>query len=372
MGRVMTRFDEYVRQPGRGYSFERFFELSLDMHVIASADGYFKHASESVNEVLGWSVSELLSRPFLDFVHPEDHTATLAEVERQMRAGEKVLHFENRYRHKDGSWRVLSWKSIPADGLMYATARDITAPRRLRQELLDAKQAVEAANRELESFSYSVAHDLRAPLRSIDGFSEVLLEDYANAMDETGRRYLRLVRESAQHMARLIDDLLQLSRVTRSELEREPVDLSAMAANALMQLCGGCPERRVDARIEPALTHLGDPRLLGIVFDNLIGNAWKYSANRELAVIEFGRTSLDDEDAYFVRDNGAGFDMAYVHKLFGVFERLHHAQEFEGTGIGLATVKRIIERHGGRIVAQGEVDVGATFYFTLGGKESRE
>jgi PAS domain S-box-containing protein len=340
------------------------------MHVIASADGYFKHASDSVTDVLGWSLAEILSRPFLDFVHPDDHAATLAEVDRQVRSGEKVLHFENRYRHKDGSWRLLSWKSMPADGLMYATARDITVRRRIQQELLDAKNAAEAANRELESFSYSVAHDLRAPLRGIDGFSQLLLEECGDAVGESGRRYLRLVRESTQHMAQLIDDLLELSRVTRSELTREVVDLAALAQSIVGRLRAESPARQVEVHIEPRLTHSGDPRLLGVVLANLLGNAWKYSSKRDFAIIELGRTTHDGAEAYFVRDNGAGFDMKYLHKLFGVFERLHSAQEFEGTGIGLAIVRRIVERHGGRVWARGQVDAGATFFFTLRSKEA--
>jgi light-regulated signal transduction histidine kinase (bacteriophytochrome) len=253
---------------------------------------------------------------------------------------------------------------------MYATARDITARKRIQQELIDAKNAAEAANRELESFSYSVAHDLRAPLRSIDGFSQLLLVDCGETVDETGRRYLGLVRQSTQRMAQLIDDLLDLSRVTRTELTRAAVDLTRLAHESLERLRTAAPERRVDANIEDSLTVSGDPRLLAIVLDNLLGNAWKYSARRSPAVIGVGKVVEGADEAYFVRDNGAGFDMAYVHKLFGVFERLHAAQEFDGTGIGLATVRRIVERHGGRVWAHGEVDAGATFYFTLDRKES--
>ena len=344
--------------------FERFFALSLDLHVIASADGFFKYVSESAPDVLGWSVAELTARPFLDFVHADDHAATLAEVDRQMRAGEKVLHFENRYRHKDGSWRLLAWKSIPADALMYATARDITARRRIQQELLDAKNAAEAANRELESFSYSVAHDLRAPLRSIDGFSQLLLEECSQALSDSGRRYLGVVRDSARHMGRLIDDLLQLSRVTRGELQRDHVDLTALAHAAVERLRTQAPDRNVAVSIEDGLKCFGDARLLGIVLDNLLGNAWKYTGRRAEATIAFGR-AVDGERAFFVRDNGAGFDMRYADKLFGVFERLHGAHEFEGTGIGLATVRRIVDRHGGRVWGHGEIDSGATFHFTL-------
>jgi PAS domain S-box-containing protein len=348
------------------YAVERFFELSLDMHVISSPDGYFKHVSDSAPDILGWSVEEIVGRPFLDFVHPEDHAATLREVERQVRSGEKVLYFENRYRHKDGSWRVLAWKSIPADGLMYATARDVTDWKRVQQELVDARNATEAANRDLESFSYSVAHDLRTPLRGIDGFSQALLEECADSIGEDGRRWLGLVRQSAQQMAQLIDGLLTLSRVTRSELRREAVDVSALARAAVGRLERASPERRVAVAIEPDLVASGDPRLLAVVLDNLIGNAWKYSSKLAAAKIEIGAKREDGLTVYFVRDNGAGFDMNYVHKLFGVFERLHGPEEFEGTGIGLATVRRIVERHGGRAWAEGELDRGATFFFALG------
>ncbi len=312
----------------------------------------------------------MLARPFLEFVHPDDHAATAAEVDRQMVSGERVLRFENRYRHRDGSWRLLSWKSTPADGLMYATARDVTWRKRIEQELVDAKNTAEAANRELESFSYSVAHDLRAPLRGIDGFSQALIEDYGHALDETGRRYLGMVRESAQHMAQLIDDLLQLSRVTRSELHRETVDLSALAHDTVARLRATAPDRRVDVRIEQGLECSADPRLSTIVLDNLLGNAWKYTSKKPRAVIEFGLEDQADANAFFVRDDGAGFDMRYVDKLFGVFERLHTSQDFDGTGIGLATVRRIVERHGGRVWGHGEPGAGATFYFTLDGDES--
>jgi light-regulated signal transduction histidine kinase (bacteriophytochrome) len=198
----------------------------------------------------------------------------------------------------------------------------------------------------------------------------LLLEECGDAIGESGRRYLRLVRESTQHMAQLIDDLLELSRVTRSELKREVVDLSALAQSVVGRLRAESPSRQVEVQIEPRLTHSGDPTLLGVVLANLLGNAWKYSSKRDVAVIELGRTTHDGAEAYFVRDNGAGFDMKYLHKLFGVFERLHSAQEFEGTGIGLATVRRIVERHGGRVWARGQVDAGATFFFTLRAKEA--
>jgi light-regulated signal transduction histidine kinase (bacteriophytochrome) len=233
--------------------------------------------------------------------------------------------------------------------------------------LQEAKVEAESANRELEAFSYSVAHDLRAPLRSLDGFSQLVLEDYADKIDAEGRQHLRYIRESAQEMSLLIDDLLALSRVTRGNFERQAVDLSDIARTVAAKLSARQPERRVEFAIAEGLVGQGDPRLIAIVVENLLGNAWKYSGKRVLARIEVGSVSANGRTAYFVRDNGAGFDMAYVGKLFGAFQRLHNAQEFEGTGIGLATVQRVIRRHGGHIWAQAEVDRGATFFFTLAG-----
>ena len=228
---------------------------------------------------------------------------------------------------------------------------------RQRSALAEAKDVAEAANKELEAFSYSVAHDLRAPLRSIDGFSHALLEDYAETLDTTGQKYLGFVRESAQHMAHLIDDLLVLSRVSRGELQHAEVDLSALARTTM--------GRQVDVRIADGLRCVGDARLLGLLLDNLLGNAWKFTSKRVDASIEFDVRDDDGRSVYFVRDNGAGFDMAQASKLFGAFQRLHTSREFEGTGIGLATVQRVINRHHGRVWAEGEVDRGATFYFSL-------
>jgi signal transduction histidine kinase len=232
-----------------------------------------------------------------------------------------------------------------------------------------AREAAELANRELESFSYSVAHDLRAPLRSIDGFSLALLEDYQDKLDAEGKAYLGYVRESAQRMAALIDDLLALSRVTRSELHREPMNLSAVARAALARLSNSQPERQVEVEVEDGLTDEGDERLLSVALENLLGNAWKFTAKRAPAHITFGSFQHYGRRTYFVRDDGAGFDMAFAHKLFGVFQRLHSASQFEGTGIGLATVQRVIRRHGGRVWAEAEVGRGATFYFTLHERE---
>jgi len=235
--------------------------------------------------------------------------------------------------------------------------------------LAQANAATKAANKELESFSYSVAHDLRAPLRSIDGFCQALVEDCADTLPAEGKTYLGHVRESAQHMARLIDDLLSLSRMSRAEIRRSPIDLASIARTVLARLRRDHPDRSVEVTIPAEIGAVGDSRLLEIVFENLLGNAWKFTSKRDDAHIEVGQTSQDGQLVYFVRDDGAGFDMAYADKLFAVFQRLHAVREFEGTGIGLANVERIIHRHGGRVWGESEVGRGATFFFTLEGSQ---
>ncbi len=224
---------------------------------------------------------------------------------------------------------------------------------------------------ELESFSYSVSHDLRAPLRGIDGWSLALLEDYGAALDETARSYLNIVRTETQRMGHLIDDMLQLSRVTRGELRRTTVDVSELAQAVAQRLTDAQPARCVEFRIEPGLTANADTRLVEVALTNLLGNAMKFTGTRPAALIEFGSTVEAGADpaaqqrVFFVRDNGVGFDMAHAAKLFGAFQRLHAATDFPGTGIGLATVQRIVHRHGGTIRAKAQPDMGASFYFTL-------
>ena len=242
---------------------------------------------------------------------------------------------------------------------------EIAERTRAEEALRHANAVAEAANRELEAFSYSVSHDLRAPLRAIDGFSQALLEDYADRLDATGKDYLQRVRTGSQRMAQLIDDMLKLSRVTRAELRREEVDLSALAREIAAELLRAQPGREVEFTVASGLRAHGDPKLLRIALENLLGNAWKFTGKRSGARIEFGMTHRDGGADYFVRDNGVGFDMAYADKLFGAFQRLHDSREFPGTGIGLATVQRVIHRHGGKVWAEGEVARGATFNFTL-------
>jgi light-regulated signal transduction histidine kinase (bacteriophytochrome) len=234
-----------------------------------------------------------------------------------------------------------------------------------RKALAQTNAELIAANHELEAFSYSVSHDLRAPLRSIDGFSQALLEDYGSKLDSTGKDHLQRVRYAAQRMSALIDDMLNLSRVTRQPMRHENLDLSAMAQAIAAELQEAEPGRQVEFAIENGLGAVGDSQLLKVAMENLLRNAWKYTSGHVNARIEFGKVQQNGKFPFFVRDDGAGFDPRYADRLFGAFQRLHTVTEFPGTGIGLATVQRIIHRHGGEVWAEGAVEKGATFFFTL-------
>jgi signal transduction histidine kinase len=250
-------------------------------------------------------------------------------------------------------------------GISWMLVRSRLRAERASEDLEDVNRELEGTNRELEAFSYSVSHDLRAPLRTVDGFSQILAEDYGDRLDDEGLDYLARVRTASRHMAELIDDLLDLSRVGRRPLRRETVDLSALAFGIAEDLKGAEPEREVDFVVEGGVTARGDVGLLKAALENLLGNAWKFTSREPRATIRFGASG----GAYYVSDDGAGFEEAYKDKLFGAFQRLHRPEEFEGTGIGLATVARIVHRHGGEVWAEGAVGEGATFFFTLGGRD---
>lgn len=353
---------------------DRFFTLSLDFLGIAGADGFFKRVSPAVTDILGWDAEEFLRRPFMEFVHPEDRAATHAEVERLIGRGEKTLNFENRYQHKQGGWRVLSWRAVPQPGgLMYATARDVTEKRRAEDQILQLNQnlqrhmaQLEAANKELEAFSYSVSHDLRAPLRHIDGYAQLLQKGMGDKLDPTSRRHLTTISASAKNLGLLIDELLQFSRMGRTEMRQTRFAMRALVDEVIHGLHPDAPERRIEWQVGELPAVVADPAMFRQVWANLLGNAVKYTRHQPATRIAIAHR-LDDKDGHVfsVRDNGAGFDMRYADKLFGVFQRLHGAAEFEGTGIGLANVQRIILRHGGRVWAEGVVGAGATFYFSL-------
>jgi light-regulated signal transduction histidine kinase (bacteriophytochrome) len=237
--------------------------------------------------------------------------------------------------------------------------------RNLNAQLVQRSAQLEASNKELEAFSYSVSHDLRAPLRGIDGFSQAMLEDYDEKLDESGRSYLKRVRAASQRMSQLIDAMLNLARLTRAEIHSQTFDMSAIVKNILDDLQKMEPDREVECVVAKNLFATADPQLIRAVLENLLGNAWKFTRQQPLPRIEFGHGQYKGQAAFFVKDNGAGFDMTYAHKLFGAFQRLHAYTEFPGVGVGLATVHRIIQRHGGQIWPEGVVDTGATFHFTL-------
>jgi PAS domain S-box-containing protein len=344
-------------------------------------DGTIMTSNAAAERLFGYEPEELIGRN-IAIILPESSKTEETAILAKLRKGEGIRHFETTRIKKDGTSIPVSLTISPmkddSGNLMGFSniVRDITERKKaeaaihdlndtLEQRVKDRTAELETANKELESFSYSVSHDLRSPLRSIDGFSRVLLEDFGDKLGEEGKDSLRRVRMASQRMGELIDDLLQLSQLTRSEMCRTPLDLSALARTVAHELANAQPGRRVEFVIEPNLAATADASLMQVVLTNLLGNAWKFTSKLDDARIEFGRTNRERVHAFFVRDNGVGFDMAYVHKLFGAFQRLHDSTEFPGTGIGLTNVQRVIHRHKGRVWAESEPNHGATFYFTL-------
>jgi PAS domain S-box-containing protein len=363
---------------------ERFKRITNEMvDLVAQFDARinYVYVSPSYERILGYRPDELIGFPAVNYLHPDEVKKAVQEISLVLNSGEGLVQF--RYRHKDGTYRWFesTGKSMCNEngeiiGAIMAS-RDITDRKQVEEEVqrlnADLERRVEertaqleASNKELEAFAYSVSHDLRAPLRSIDGFSLALLEDVGPQLDKTSLGHLERVRAAAQRMGLLIDNLLKLSRVTRSEMAfNNKVDLSAIAQRVADELQATQPERNIDWVIARNVVVRGDEKLLEVALTNLLSNAHKFTAQHPNARIEFGTEIQDGTLVYFVRDDGAGFDMTYADKLFGVFQRLHNASIFEGTGIGLATVQRIIFRHGGKIWAVSEEEKGAAFYFTL-------
>lgn len=353
---------------------DRYFDLSREMICVAGFDGFLKTINPAWKWTLGFSEDELLSSPAIEFVHPDDRAATQAEFENLTKGGE-TIYFENRFHCKDSSWRWFAWSasSVVPQGIIYATGRDITEQKLsqekiegLNTELQNHAGQLEEANKELESFSYSVSHDLRAPLRHIDGFVKMLLKQCEGKLDDKSRRYLDIIADSAKRMGILIDDLLVFSRMSRAELHHSKVSNDSLVHDAVDVLQTEINNRHINWNIEALPEVEADPSMLQQVWVNLISNAVKYTRPRTQAEIKIGSAdSGNGEYIFFVQDNGVGFDMQYANKLFGVFQRLHRTEEFEGTGIGLANVSRIVHRHGGRVWAEAKPDAGATFYFSL-------
>jgi PAS domain S-box-containing protein len=391
-------------------NYRQLFEQAADPIFIVDISGKFEEMNSNGLALLGYSRAEILGINLRDLIPAQD-LERVPFLSNRLQAGEHVL-VERRLKRQDGSLIDLeiSAQLLP-DGRALGVARDISAHKRaeaqaqeaqeqlhsllaasdvsrrvllsmiedqklaqeqihrlnaeLEQRVSERTAQLKVVNQELESFAYSVSHDLRAPLRALDGFSAALLLDYPQALDEQGRHYLNRIQQASHHMGELIEDLLSLSRVTRRDLQRERVDLSALAGEIAATLQKQDPARRVVFDIQPDMDVQADPHLMRIALDNLIGNAYKFSGTRPHAHIRIGLLEQDGQRVYYVQDNGVGFNMAYAGKLFAPFQRLHGVNEFPGTGIGLVTVQRIIHRHGGRIWPEADLECGATFYFTL-------
>ncbi len=351
-------------------------EVSLDCMVTIGPDGRITDVNRAAEEVTGVNREGLIGSDFSDYFTEPDRAR---EVYQLVFSGGTVPDYALAIRHRSGRITdVLYNATVYRDATgevrgAFAAARDVTECKKAQEEvrplhetLAQRAAELEATNKELVAFSYSVSHDLCAPLNSIDGFSRALVENFGKSLGPEATEYLDRIRGSSQLMAQLIDDMLRLSCITRTEMRRVPVDLSSIARTIADDLHGCEPERSVGFVIAPDLTAQGDPDLLRIVLQNLIHNSWKFTSKNAGGRIEIGAQDTDGERAFFVRDDGAGFDMRYVDRMFTAFQRLHLASEFPGTGIGLASVQRVIRRHGGKVWAEGKVGEGATIYFTVG------
>jgi PAS domain S-box-containing protein len=375
------RADALLRQAG-AYN-RSLLEASLDPLVTIAADGKITDVNNATEKVTGFSRQELVDTDFSNyFTDPERARAGYQQVFREG----SVQDYELEVRCRDGQttpvmYNATLYRDDKGDVVgVFAAARDISERKRAEAEIRKLNEdlerrvrertaELEAANRELEAFAYSVSHDLRSPLRHVDGFSKLLLEEYSAVLPEEAQSFLSRIREGTRRMGVMVDDLLNLTRLGRQELSTQLTGLSSLVEEVIRNLQPEMAGREIQWRIEKLPFVECDPALVKQVFANLLSNALKFTRPRERAVIDVGVTQRDSQPVIFVRDNGVGFSMKYVDKLFGLFQRLHRPEDFEGTGIGLATVQRIVQRHGGRVWADGELNKGATFYFTLGSTE---
>lgn len=343
-------------------------------------EGRIQLFNNACEKTTGYTFDELRGEPLWDYLLLPEETDAVKKVFFGIKEGriEAESEFENYWVAKDKSRRFIRWTNSALKDeagnveLIIGTGIDITEDKENRARidelnsfLMQRTTELMSANKELESFSYSISHDLRAPLRAMKGFSTILMEDYSGKLDAEGREFINRIKSGADKMSGLIDDMLRMAKISRDEMDPKEVDLSAVAASIVNELRQGDKERKVETVIADRIKARCDARLITIALSNLLGNAWKYSSKTPNAVIEFGATVNDGERVYFVRDNGAGFDNAHAKKLFTPFQRLHPESQFSGTGIGLAIVNKIIQRHGGRVWGEGRVGKGATFSFTL-------
>lgn len=349
-----------------------FFRLSIELLAIANYDGVFAQTNPTWHKTMGYAEGELHGRQIRDFVHPEDLTTMDRCVSDALKA-DAPLYFESRFRTHEGTYRYLGWTIAPfsVEGLLYVFARDITERReredeiqRLNSDLEQRTLTLQMLNQELESFSYSLAHDLRTPLRSIGAYSEMLANGEAGELSPEVTSMIRTIHRNSARMTQLMDDFLAFFRVARKDVKQEEIAMTALVREAISAV-GLEPKRQINFRVPTLPDAKGDPAMVRQVLVNLISNAVKFTSGRMPSEIEIGCLAERMPTVYFVKDNGVGFNMKYYNRLFGVFERLHRREEFDGTGIGLAIVQKIVQRHGGAVWAEAAVDQGATFFFTL-------
>ena len=366
--RLLDEQEERRRAEGER---RRFFDLSLDLLCIANPDGYFEELNPAWEEVLGWSLEELKSRPFLEFHHPDDLEPTLRAVER-LEKGERIIDFENRYRQKEGGYRWLLWRSTadPESGKFYAVARDVTERKRMEKELEERNRELVRSNRNLEQFAYVASHDLQEPLRMVGSYVRLLDKRYGDRLDEDAREFIDFAVEGAERMQRLIHDLLAFSRVRTRGQEPEPVPAERALARAEANLQELISESGGVVIHEELPEVLADESQLVMLFQNLVANGLKFHGDEPPRVVVTSERR-DGEVVFAVEDNGIGFDAEYSDRIFQIFQRLHGRGEYPGTGIGLALCRQIVDRHGGRIWVESEPGRGSTFYFTLSGTQER-